>query len=89
MNTDQGRRDIVEKLEFGCPFKINTIGEKNAELAEVIMQEGANEIKRLRQLVMDLHSCKFEPDKLQIMLEREVFVGRRDIYRAITPFDCK
>jgi len=42
------KRDIIEKLEFGCLFKPGTIGEKDAELAEVLMQEAANEIKLLR-----------------------------------------
>lgn len=41
------KRNIVEKLEFGCPFKSGTIGEKDSELAEVIMQEAANEITLL------------------------------------------
>jgi hypothetical protein len=45
------KRDIVEKLEFGCPFKQGAIGEKDAELAEAIMQEAANEITLLRGLL--------------------------------------
>lgn len=43
------KRDIVEKLEFGCPFKPGTTGEKDATMAEVLMQEAAEEIKRLRE----------------------------------------
>lgn len=46
--------DIIEKLKFGCPFKTGTVGEKNAEAAEMIMQDAAIEIERLRREVENL-----------------------------------
>jgi len=41
------KRDIVEKLEFGCPFK------QDVELADVLMQEAANVIKALRAFTQE------------------------------------
>lgn len=51
---EQMETDIVEKLEFGCPFKPATIGEKDPEKAELIMQEAADEIKELRRKVISI-----------------------------------
>lgn len=58
------KRDIVDKLEFGCPFKPGSIGEKDSEVAEVLMQEAANEITNLRrqrdELIALLDDVKLE-----------------------------
>lgn len=70
-------RDIIERLEFGCPYKQGTIGEKDAELAEVLMQEAANEIKKLRRTIFsqnaDLTILRVEHARLTASNNDSVF----------------
>lgn len=48
--------DIVDKLNFGCPFKPGTIGEKDAEKAEQVMLDAAEYIEKLRRIISEVHS---------------------------------
>jgi hypothetical protein len=50
--------NIIERLRFGCPFKAGTLGEKDAEAAEGVMAEAADEIERLREALTELVELK-------------------------------
>ena len=69
--------DIVEKLEFGCPFKPGTIGEKDATAAEIVMMIAADEIKKLRRTIAsqnaDLTILRVEIAKLKAADSDQVF----------------
>jgi hypothetical protein len=54
------KKDLIERLEFGCPFKQGTLGEKDAEAAERIMAEAARAIKESTELFGEIASfCNF------------------------------
>jgi hypothetical protein len=55
--------------------------------ATALSRDDKSELDKLQQFVVDMNSCKYEADKMLILLEKE-YQRNNGIYRLIKPFDC-